>query len=199
KLQEANTNHPSVFHPQLPRKLLPNGLRIECVSHGWCYRYGVFCSEKPIKSGTRFGPYNGSVLRDEELCEIKDNVTAWEVFQEDGKVSHYVDGRRSPENWMKFVRCAHHLNEQNTSLVQRGNKLYYETSRDISAGEELLVWYGDGYEMTLGVPLGLKVKEQVHKDESIDGPSYPCERCGKLFAYEYYREKHLKYTRCLDK
>jgi len=33
----------------------------------------------------------------------------------------------------------------------------------------------------------------------LDGPSYPCERCGKLFAYEYYREKHLKYTRCLDK
>ena len=28
--------------------------------------------------------------------------------------------------------------------------------------------------------------------------SYPCTRCGKIFSYEYYREKHLKYTRCVD-
>ena len=29
--------------------------------------------------------------------------------------------------------------------------------------------------------------------------SFPCSRCGKIFSYEYYREKHLKYTRCVDK
>uniref|UniRef100_F1L0Z8 PR domain zinc finger protein 14 n=1 Tax=Ascaris suum TaxID=6253 RepID=F1L0Z8_ASCSU len=28
---------------------------------------------------------------------------------------------------------------------------------------------------------------------------YQCERCGKVFTYAYYREKHLKYTRCVDK
>ena len=27
---------------------------------------------------------------------------------------------------------------------------------------------------------------------------YPCERCSKVFAYKYYRDKHLKYTRCVD-
>ena len=27
---------------------------------------------------------------------------------------------------------------------------------------------------------------------------YQCERCGKVFAYQYYRDKHLKYTRCVD-
>lgn len=25
-----------------------------------------------------------------------------------------------------------------------------------------------------------------------------CDRCGKVFAYKYYRDKHLKYTRCVD-
>ena len=30
------------------------------------------------------------------------------------------------------------------------------------------------------------------------GESFKCERCGKVFAYRYYRDKHLKYTRCVD-
>lgn len=30
------------------------------------------------------------------------------------------------------------------------------------------------------------------------GEGYACERCGKVFAYKYYRDKHLKYTRCVD-
>jgi len=27
---------------------------------------------------------------------------------------------------------------------------------------------------------------------------FQCQRCGKVFAYRYYRDKHLKYTRCVD-
>lgn len=30
------------------------------------------------------------------------------------------------------------------------------------------------------------------------GEGFKCERCGKVFAYKYYRDKHLKYTRCVD-
>uniref|UniRef100_A0A914Z988 C2H2-type domain-containing protein n=1 Tax=Panagrolaimus superbus TaxID=310955 RepID=A0A914Z988_9BILA len=31
-----------------------------------------------------------------------------------------------------------------------------------------------------------------------NGGGYQCERCGKMFSYAYYRDKHLKYTRCVD-
>ncbi|VDO92902.1 unnamed protein product [Soboliphyme baturini] len=33
---------------------------------------------------------------------------------------------------------------------------------------------------------------------SDDKNGFQCERCGKVFTYKYYRDKHLKYTRCVD-
>ena len=33
---------------------------------------------------------------------------------------------------------------------------------------------------------------------SDSGEGFKCDRCGKVFAYKYYRDKHLKYTRCVD-
>lgn len=34
---------------------------------------------------------------------------------------------------------------------------------------------------------------------TAEAKGYQCERCGKVFSYKYYRDKHLKYTRCVDK
>ncbi|VDO41341.1 unnamed protein product [Haemonchus placei] len=33
---------------------------------------------------------------------------------------------------------------------------------------------------------------------TADTDGFSCERCGKVFSYSYYRDKHLKYTRCVD-
>lgn len=57
---------------------------------------------------------------------------------------------------MKFVNCARQSSEQNLSLIQDNDHLYYEASRDIYCGEELLVWYGKSYEMYMGIPVGIK-------------------------------------------
>ncbi|CAI2728055.1 unnamed protein product [Schistosoma spindalis] len=41
--------------------------------------------------------------------------------------------------------------------------------------------------------------ESAHMIETSPArEGYTCDRCGKMFAYQYYRDKHLKYTRCMD-
>jgi len=42
----------------------------------------------------------------------------------------------------------------------------------------------------------VSVSRSSEKDSSDGG--YQCENCGKVFAYRYYRDKHMKYTRCID-
>lgn len=56
---------------------------------------------------------------------------------------------------MKFINCARHPAEQNLALVQQDCCLYYQATRIITQGEELRVWYGDGYTLFLGIPLGI--------------------------------------------
>ena len=96
---------------------------------------------------------------------------SFKVFSDDG-LSHYIDGQSEPENWMKFVNCARHSEEQNMALVQDGDQLYYECCKDICAGQELLVWYGSCYALSMGIPVGLNVdglKEGVLPDPEFTG------------------------------
>lgn len=87
------------------------------------------------------------------------------VFNEAGLLAHYVDGQTEPQNWMKFVNSARHIEEQNLILLQDGDQLFYESSRDILHGEQLLVWYGSSYDMFMGVPTGIKT---LPKKEKMD-------------------------------
>lgn len=114
-----------------------------------------------------------------KTCITKEFICLWpqnleflshfyKVFSDRG-LSHYIDGKNERENWMKFVNCARHDGEQNLVLVQDGDQIFYECCRDISMGEELLVWYGDCYFQTMGIPVGLKTgasKNEIRQKES---------------------------------
>ncbi|XP_032221188.1 putative histone-lysine N-methyltransferase PRDM6 [Nematostella vectensis] len=125
-----------------------------CTSSIPCVRYGV-CARKRIPAGTWIGPYEGKLMRPEDIGSDTDTEYMWEVFH-DGQVSHYLDGREEANaSWMRFVRCARHKKEQNMVVFQYHGCVYYRTVRDILAGQELLVWYDARYSQFMGVPVAL--------------------------------------------
>ncbi|RUS86072.1 hypothetical protein EGW08_006165 [Elysia chlorotica] len=177
---------------------LEEGLAIYQTQFAGLVHAGVFCTRTVIARGTRYGPYKGRTVTPSETKSRDDNSCMWEVFQE-GKLSHFIDGRGSAGNWMSFINCARYAQEQNLIAIQVEGEIWYEACKDIPQGTELLVWYGDCYLQFMGVPVALKeMADGGAREEADTSEGFTCERCGKVFAYKYYRDKHLKYTRCVD-
>ncbi|XP_029005404.1 PR domain zinc finger protein 14 [Betta splendens] len=179
---------------------LPDGLTVLQAAWGAASHRGVFTDKGSIAKGTRFGPFQGKLVNTSEIKTYDDNTLMWEVF-ENGRLSHFVDGRGSSGNWMSLVKCARFPEEQNLVAVQIQGQIFYEACKEIRPGQELLVWYGDCYVQFLGIPLTLKDPRDENKPvppTEDSGEGFKCDRCGKVFAYKYYRDKHLKYTRCVD-
>ncbi|XP_015711155.1 PR domain zinc finger protein 14 [Coturnix japonica] len=178
---------------------LPEGLAVLRVAYGDIWHLGVFCTA-PIPKGVRFGPFQGKVVNTTEIKTYDDNSLMWEVF-EYGQLSHFIDGKGAAGNWMSLVNCARFPEEQNLTALQCQGQIFYETCREIAPKEELLVWYGECYVQFLGIPISLKGMPEAGRPPQHPegaGESFKCDRCGKVFAYRYYRDKHLKYTRCVD-
>uniref|UniRef100_A0A8C8SJP7 PR/SET domain 14 n=1 Tax=Pelusios castaneus TaxID=367368 RepID=A0A8C8SJP7_9SAUR len=179
--------------------LSPPGLAVLQTRCGGVRQLGVFCTDL-IPRGVRFGPFRGRVVNTSEIKIYDDNSLMWVIF-EDGRLSHFIDGKGASGNWMSLVNCARFPEEQNLTAIQCQGQIFYESCKEILPNQELLVWYGDCYLQFLGIPISLKgVTEGKGPQQPAEeaGESYKCERCGKVFAYKYYRDKHLKYTRCVD-
>ena len=65
---------------------------------------------------------------------------------------YFLDGRDpTKSNWLCYVNCARHEEEQNMVAFQYKGKIYYRTFKHIYPGNELLVWYGQEYAKELGI------------------------------------------------
>ena len=66
---------------------------------------------------------------------------------------HYLIDGEDPthSNWMRYVKCARHVEEQNMAAYQCSGNIYYQALRNIPPESELLIWYGEEYAAKVGV------------------------------------------------
>lgn len=62
-----------------PPSVLPDGLRLITATMGTGIHYAIFCSQKVIVKGTRFGPYTGRLVKAGDVNVGDDNPQMWEV------------------------------------------------------------------------------------------------------------------------
>ncbi|XP_026997987.2 PR domain zinc finger protein 8 [Tachysurus fulvidraco] len=77
--------------------------------------------------------------------------------------------------WLRLVQAAMDAEEQNTEAYLKAGQLYFRTIRDISQGEELLVWYDEELSHLLGF-------SDIKTRALTDG--YSCGKCGLAFKHE---------------
>ncbi|KAM5197095.1 histone-lysine N-methyltransferase PRDM7-like [Hipposideros larvatus] len=134
-------------HPDRSVLTLPPGLSIR-LSGIPNAGLGVWNEASDLPLGLNFGPYEGHVTEDEETTK---NGYTWEI-KKGGNCYEYVDGMdKSQANWMRYVNCARHDEEQNLVAYQYHRQIFYRTCQVIRPGCELLVWYGDEYGQELGI------------------------------------------------
>lgn len=69
---------------------------------------------------------------------------------------------------MRYIRCARNRFEQNMYVVQYGPNIYFRSFKDISPGEELLVWYESQYEQYFGIPMFIKLSSFGNKPTAVN-------------------------------
>lgn len=129
-------------------------------------KYGV-SARQHIPEGTWIGPYEGRRVAPDAINPNMDSSYLWEIYK-DGKLLYYLDATdEESSSWMRFIKCARHINEQNLFAFQYCGNIYYRAFKDIPVGTELLVWYEEVYPQYFGIPLS------IHDMNSTGSRPYP--------------------------
>ena len=83
------------------------------------------------------------------------------------RILYFVDGEScGTANWMCYVNCARHGEEENLKAFQYKGEIYYRTFKNVPAHTELLTWYGDDYGQELGIDVENFYKPQQKQSHS---------------------------------
>ncbi|KRZ14160.1 PR domain zinc finger protein 14 [Trichinella pseudospiralis] len=161
---------------------IPNELELVTLTVKDDFYCGFVCKPgKEIKAGTRF---QGSIENSTKNCSF--------------------------HRWIPIVE----QNElHNVKLVRAMKSIYLETVKTVHENETLVAIDGGEILQPIIADKQKIIKEKMpEKNSNLEQPNveesvtlesektdgYQCDRCGKVFTYQYYRDKHLKYTRCVD-
>ncbi|CAH0549348.1 unnamed protein product [Brassicogethes aeneus] len=183
------------------KKTLPSCLEIH---DSPIHNLGVFAKED-LENNLQMGPYEG-------LVTDKDNAEGYSWKLNNGTLVNAMDEKNS--NWLRYVNCARHVNEQNIIAFQYRGKLYYRTFKNIKKGEELLVYYGNDFASELGIEektyfdtnlnivgsntkkadkeIENKIEYLVPREEKAILDFYKCEYCFWCFTTEDFKLIHMK-------
>ena len=163
---------------------------------------GIFATET-ISIRTRMGPYKGILIRGSVDNLPNESGYLWQIKRGVGKTVWYIDGEDLTEaNWLRYVNCARHENEQNLVAYQYKGRIYYRSFKVIYPGDELLVYYGDQYAKQLGIVVTAKPDEteterevvtnvRVYRKPDKDRP-YKCTECSNSYTYKRNLTTHSR-------
>jgi len=110
-----------------------------------------------------------------------------------------VGARLSMDAW---TACCARTIDKTMANARRVDGTHLELVTVVAAGQAILL-LDDERSAALPINLSADAKTtttRVATSRTTSSPNggYACDRCKKVFTYEYYRDKHLKYTRCVD-
>ncbi|XP_036112120.1 histone-lysine N-methyltransferase PRDM16 [Molossus molossus] len=153
-------------------------------------------AKKRMEIGERFGPYMVA-----PRATLKEADFGWEqmlteadMSSQEGcvrKVSEDLGGEKfcvdasqaGAGSWLKYIRVACSCDDQNLTMCQINEQIYYKVIKDIGPGEELLVHLKEGACSLGTVPSSL--------DEE---PTFRCDVCDELFQSKLDLRRHKKYA-----
>ena len=107
---------------------------------------GLF-ARKDIPKGTKLGYYAGVYLTEEQYNKLRNQDYVWYV-----KENLYVDAYPCKKALLRFINSFQSSKQRrkmkkqfNVEPYTYGGKLWYRTIKNVKAGEELFIDYGDDY------------------------------------------------------
>ncbi|XP_073506330.1 PR domain zinc finger protein 4 [Phyllobates terribilis] len=114
---------------------------------------GVWTQDS-ISVRTCFGPLIGQESQSLEVAGWTDKSAnhIWKIYSNNVMEFCVITTDENECNWMMFVRKARNPDEQNLVAYPHDGKIYFYTTRDIPAQEELLFYYSRDYAQQMGLP-----------------------------------------------
>lgn len=129
---------------------------------------GLF-TKKAIAAGTRITEYKGRVTTWKEVEDDHDNAYLFTVTDQ-----HVIDARRALKSFARYANDARGFTRikgitNNCIYVQdENNRVFLEAKRDIAAGGEIFVSYGNDYWKVMRENLKIEL-EKAKKEKQQNG------------------------------